>query len=328
MPGKNIFIPDIPAYLQMKYLAAFIPLLALISCNEKPIKEYTDTPTTGAINIGVDETYRPIIDSQLEAFHYYYKNAKVTAHYLSEGDVFKELLLDSVRMIVAARTLNEEEIRYFESLNLVPRVTKIAYDAIALITHGENPDSVLTYEQVRDIFNGKITDWKQLGDGKNQGEIRIVFDNNKSGTARYMKENLLGGKEFPSNCFATNTNEEVINYCNDHPGTLGIIGVNWISDGDDPASLDFLKKIKVIAVEPADTALGAGRSYKPYQAYIAQQFYPFTRTVYIISRDIRSGLASGLTAFIAGDKGQRIILKSGIMPATKPVRIVGFRNNE
>jgi len=312
----------------MKYLAAFLLLPAFMACNERPIKEFTDTPTTGAINIGVDETFKPIIDSELEAFHYYYKNAKVSAHYLSEGDAFKELLLDSVRMIIAARPLNEEEKRYFESLNLVPRVTKIAYDAIALITNNGNPDSVLTYEEVRDIFSGKITNWKQLGDGRNEGEIRIVFDNSKSGTARYMKENLLGGKEFPANCFASNTNEEVINYCNTHPGTLGFIGVNWISDGDDPASLDFLEKIKVIAVEPADTAAGAGRSYKPYQAYIAQQLYPFTRTVYIISRDIRSGLASGLTAFIAGDKGQRIILKSGLMPATKPVRIVGFRNNE
>jgi phosphate transport system substrate-binding protein len=50
------------------------------------------------------------------------------------------------------------------------------------------------------------------------------------------------------------------------------------------------------------------------------------RTVYIISREARAGLGSGFTAFVAGDKGQRIILKSGLVPATAPIRIVEINN--
>ena len=62
--------------------------------------------------------------------------------------------------------------------------------------------------------------------------------------------------------------------------------------------------------------------YQPYQAYIAQKSYPLVRDIMMISREARSGLASGFMAFVASDKGQRIVLKSGLVPATMPIRIV------
>ncbi len=62
--------------------------------------------------------------------------------------------------------------------------------------------------------------------------------------------------------------------------------------------------------------------YQPYQAFIAQKQYPLLRDVIMISREARAGLASGFMAFIASDKGQRIVLTSGLVPATMPIRIV------
>jgi len=305
-----------------------ISLLVILSCNEGQVKEYSDTSTKGEIKIAVDENFKPIIDSQLEAFSFYNKDARITPIYTSEGEAFRALINDSVRLVVATRQLNENEKKYFESISLVPKVTRIAFDAIALIMHPTNPDSTLTYEQITGIFNGSIKSWQQINPGSTSGDINIVFDHKESGTARYIRDKLLGGKDFPPNCFAVNSNPEVITYCSSNRNAIGLIGVNWISDGDDPASLGFKQMITVAAITPPDTSDAAVRSYKPYQAYLAQKDYPFTRDVYIISREARSGLGSGFASFVAGDKGQRIILKSGIMPAIKPVRIVGFRTNE
>jgi phosphate transport system substrate-binding protein len=64
---------------------------------------------------------------------------------------------------------------------------------------------------------------------------------------------------------------------------------------------------------------------KPYKAYIAMKKYPLSRNVYIISREARTGLGSGFLAYVASDKGQRIVLKSGLVPATAPVRLVEIR---
>lgn len=62
-------------------------------------------------------------------------------------------------------------------------------------------------------------------------------------------------------------------------------------------------------------------SFKPWQAYLALKEYPLIRDVYVILTDPRQGLASGFTGFLTSDRGQRIILKAGIVPATQPVRI-------
>jgi phosphate transport system substrate-binding protein len=72
----------------------------------------------------------------------------------------------------------------------------------------------------------------------------------------------------------------------------------------------------------------SSESYKPFQAYIAQKVYPLWREVFVVSREAYTGLGTGLNAFIASERGQRIILKNGLLPATMPVRIVEFKENE
>ena len=84
----------------------------------------------------------------------------------------------------------------------------------------------------------------------------------------------------------------------------------------------FLKTVHVAGIS-RDSAF-----YQPYQAYIAQKLYPLTRNVIIISREARSGLGSGFLTYVASDKGQRVVLKAGLVPATMPVRIVEIRYDE
>jgi phosphate transport system substrate-binding protein len=272
-------------------------------------KSYTDTPTSGEINIASDESFSQITSTELDTFLSLYKNTKINAEYLPEGDAFKKLIADSVRCIIAARELNEEEKSYFKSRNLIPRLTHIANDAIAFIVNKNNVDTLFTVDELRQIIEGEVNNWNQLKDKKKDTPINIVFDHKKSSTARYLKERFL------------------IKYVKEHKNAIGIIGVSWVSDGDDPATKRFLDSLKVVSVIAPVGEPGEGKSYKPYQAFIAQKFYPFTRKIYVVSREARMGLATGFASFVAGDKGQRIILKSGIMPATQPVRIVGFRDN-
>ncbi|MDB8923355.1 phosphate ABC transporter substrate-binding protein, partial [Parabacteroides merdae] len=82
--------------------------------------------------------------------------------------------------------------------------------------------------------------------------------------------------------------------------------------------------IRVMAVSRYREATPAN-SFKPYQAYIALGDYPMTRPVYLILSEPRMGLASGFTSFVASDRGQRIILKSGLLPVTQPLRIVNIK---
>ena len=84
-------------------LAVVIPFL--FSCGNKKGSKYNDSPTSGDITIAVDETLAPIIRQEIDVFQSIYISANITDLQVSEIEAFNLLLNDSVRMIVAARTL-------------------------------------------------------------------------------------------------------------------------------------------------------------------------------------------------------------------------------
>lgn len=215
--------------------------------------------------------------------------------------------------------MNDKEKEYLNSQQYIPRATKIAYDGLAFIVNNQNPDSFLTYFQLKKIFSGELNKWNGMGKSSLDSEMKVVFDHKKSGNVRYLIEKFNLKDTLPSYCQAVSSNAEVVNYVEKHTNALGVLSVNWISDKHDSISHSFLNKIKVVAVSPVYDDQSFVR---PYQAYIADQSYPFVREVYYISRETFSGLGSGFASFIAGDQGQRIILKSKLVPATMPIRFV------
>lgn len=277
------------------------------------------TTTSGDVKIAADETLLPVIDSQEQVFETIYPKADVQIKYLPESDVVNLFVNDSVQLIVLPRELNEQEMAVFKSKKIVPRTSKIATDAVALIINKANTDTTLELADVREIIRGNKTKWNQLDKNSNIGDINIVFDNSKSSTVQYMI-GLVGKKEIKG--YALNTNEEVINYVGNNKGAIGIIGLNWISDKDDSSTIYFKKHINVVGIKGDPGDLGDDYYYQPYQAYLATKQYALIRSVYTISREPRAGLATGFASFISGDKGQKIILKAGLLPANAPIRII------
>jgi len=304
-------------------LAMTLFALLVASCrNPMGVQPLDEAPTRGNIRISVDESFQLLLDTQLYTFQSLYVNAKIAASYKPEADVLADFMNDSVRTVVLTRDLTKEEKEYLLTQKFVARTTKVAHDALALIVNPENPDTLLLDSQLADIFRGKTSKWKQLNPKSADKTINVVFDNNKSGNVRYFREKFALTGNFPSNCFAVNSNDEVINYVKNNPSALGIISVNWISDTQDSISEKFLEAVRVVEV-----GTNTLNYCKPYQGYIAEGSYPFCRDVYMIGRETFSGLGSGFTSFVAGDQGQRIILKSGLIPATMPIRLIEVKKD-
>lgn len=302
-----------------KALPLTVVLLLIIAACRNPmgVQPLDETPTRGDISISVDESFQLLYDTQIHTFESLYENATIRASYKPEIDVISDFMNDSVRTIALARELTAQEKDYLISQKFVPRTTKVAYDALALVVHPENPDTNLLVDQFAAILKGEISAWNQLNPASPKNEINVVFDNNKSGNVRYFREKFSLTGKLPANCFAVNSNDEVIRYVGNNRNALGIISVNWISDTRDSISERFLQSIRVVAVGNEQNNV-----CKPFQGYIADGSYPFRREVYMIGRETFSGLGSGFTSFVAGDQGQRIVLKSRLVPATMPIRLI------
>ena len=295
-------------------LVIFLLLVNFIGCNNQD-SPY-DTPTTGKLTLCADETYKPLIDSEIATFESIYKYSDISVKYKTETEAFNDLMNDSVRLIIVPRNLNKEELKQFEKWEIVPKITKVAYDAIALIGTKDIKDTVYTISKINSLINYDVTD-------KKFKNIKIVFDNNNSSTVRFLKEKT-GVKKFSSNCYALSSNKAVLEYISKEKNSIGIIGANWISDHDDSTNISFLKSVKVLEVAKDEKS----EPLKPYQAYIAQKTYPLYRETYIISKEAYTGLGTGFTAFVASERGQRVVLKFGLVPATMPVRLVEIINED
>lgn len=293
----------------------------LIGCGNPP-KTATDTPTSGTIHITVDDAYKPMIEAEIEMFESLYPKAKINATYASEMEAVKSFLDNESRVIVISRKLDEAESNHFKQQKVTIRETHIANDAIAFIVNPENAINKLTYAQVSDLFTGNIQSWKQLLPKTSLDSLKVIFDHEGSGNIRMVKETFKLEGNLPENVFAVKSNKQVIDYVESNKNAIGIISVNWISDSADSTALDFLSRIKVLEIGKEGVTDTADIFYKPYQGYIASLDYPLIRETYLISRESRSGLGTGFASFVGGDKGQRIILRSGMVPATRPVRIV------
>ena len=191
--------------------------------------------------------------------------------------------------------------------------------------NNDNPDTSLFFQTVRDIFQGKITSWSQVDKKSKLKDLKVVFDNFKSGNPRYFKERFKIDS-FPSTCFAVHSNAEVINYVEKNKNTIGVISVNWISDPADTVSHNFLQRFKVVGIALEGDNDPGTKFYRPFPGYIAEGSYPFTRDVFCINRQPYTGLAHGFSSFMAGEKGQFIVLHSGLVPAAMPVRLVEIKH--
>lgn len=303
-----------------RLLSGFTLILILSACSEKDKKgNPLDTPTAGSIKIAVDESLKPLLDAEVKAFTGIYQNTNLDVIYSSESKAIDLLIKDSTRLAIITRTLTNQEKQLLANQAISAKELVVAHEGIALILNTQNPDTLLTQDQLKKILNGEISSWTQINKKSKHTKLEVVFDKPASGTLRYLQDSLAI-PNLAAHCFGVQTNPAVVEYVTSHPDAIGVIGVSWISDVDDSVTNDFLKNIRVVSLQH-DSAF-----YKPYQAFIAQKHYPLIRKVYIISREARTGLGSGFTAFVAGDKGQRVVLKAGLVPATMPIRIIEVSN--
>ncbi len=309
-------------------------LVGAVSCRKAP----TNTSTSGIATIVCDASFENIMDQEIDVFEYNTKGrASIIPYYVSEKACVDSLLDFKTKNIVISRDLTEKEKEYIKANNRNVKSNRIAVDAIALIVNPENPVEALSVSEIADILTGQTTQWSELGPGMLKGDIQVVFDSESSSTVQFMRDSVMHGKAFGSNVFAQNTNPEVFSQVQQRKNAIGVIGVSWISadmrtrdlpreerikslSQQDTTVADFDPAVKVLKVRADDDI----HAYKPYQAYIYDGSYPLYRSMYMISTAANGSLSHGFYSFVTGTIGQKIIQRTGILPARIQPRMVNL----
>jgi phosphate transport system substrate-binding protein len=263
-----------------------------------------ETILKGKVAIFVDETITPIVEDEVMVFESKY-DAKFTLNSKSESEVLNSLFNKKATIVVIARNLTKKELNIFEQSKIVPKITKFAIDGIAFVSNKSSNDTLIALKEVVGFMKGERS-------SKIKG---LVFDNPNSSTVNYMN-NLAGLSGLPAkDVYTFKTNNEVLKFVSENDGMIGIVGVNWLSQPD-PSMSSVIQSINVLSVKGLNTE----GYYAPSQNNFAEGTYPLVRDLYIVNCQGYSGLGMGFASFAAGDIGQRIVLKSGLLPYRIPTR--------
>jgi len=313
---------------KLGYLLAFGIMAAMLLTG---CKKYT-AKTGGMAVLACDETFENIMQQEIEVFEELYRQHSIIPYYIDESACVDSILKGHVQCAVLSRELTDKELEYLKSKGRTVYQQQIAVDAVALIVNPMNPLESLSMTEISEILSGEVTQWDQVVPG-GKGDIQIVFDHQGSSTVKYVRDKLLGGKEFGGHVYAQSDNSQVFEIVESNKNAIGIVGVTWLTsdmkhpkldikervdivEGTDTMMLetseeDFVEGIKMVAVR-RDNSLDA---YLPYQQYIYDAQYPLHRPMYMVSLGVPGSPAHSFYSFVTGVQGQKLILTTGVLPA-------------
>jgi phosphate transport system substrate-binding protein len=272
-------------------------------------KEDMEALDKGTIYISADESFKPVIDSQVQVFESSYPEAKIIVHYKPEAECLRDFGVDSIRMVIATRGFTENEKNFMsDSMNLSPSKLVIAYDAIAVIVHPNSTDTLFTMGEIRDLLQGKSAK-----------KLLPVFDGvTATSTVRFVIDSVLKGQPLGSNVTAAKSSEEVIDYVSKTQNAVGFIGVSWVGNKEDSTQLTYLEKVRVVQIESTNEP---GVYVSPAQYNIYYRRYPMVRDLVYVLKETNRGVGHGFAYFLSGQRGQLIFKRAYLTPGQMALNV-------
>ncbi len=284
------------AGLLMLILVVSVPGCSRSSPNETPVPEVSRTIE----NKGSD-TLVNLALAWAERYVEVHPDVRISVTGGGSGTGIAALINGTVDIANASRDMKEEEVEAAEANGITPVEFVVAKDAIAVVVHPTNPVDRLTFQQISDIYTGKITNWQEVG-GVDRPIVLLSRESN-SGTHVYFLENVvrMGRKSdlfFSPNTLLMPSSEGISSEVTQNPNAIGYDGLGYVTED---------QKTVAVAVD-AD-----GPYVLPSVETVNDGSYPIARPLYMYTAGEPTGLIQAYLEWIRGD-GQDVVPKIGFVP--------------
>lgn len=213
------------------------------------------------------------------------------------GVGFAALINGSTDICEASRPIKPGEVdKLKQRFNTTGVEIPVARDGLAVYLHAENPVSELSIEQLKKIYLGTITNWKEVG-GPDQ-RIIMYGRENSSGTYTYFKDEVLKGKDFAAQTQTL-------------PGTAAVVNaVAKDKFGIGYGGAAYAKGVKYAKLKKDD----ASPAFEPNLETVRSGDYPLSRFLFWYLRNKPQGDIKKLVDFVLSDKGQEVVTQVGYFP--------------
>ena len=213
------------------------------------------------------------------------------------GTGIAALLNKTVEIAQASREIEAKEIAQAKSVGVNPKEITVAYDGITVVVNKKNGVNNLTSAQLRSIFIGEISNWKEVGGADKP--IVVLSRDSSSGTHVFFKEHILrsgkakGPEEYRKDALFLPSNQAIVSEIEKNEGAIGYIGMGYMEAG--------IKDVTVNGVEAT-------------VANVFSKKYPISRALYWYVNGEPTGDVKKLVDFMLSPKGQAIVKKEGFVP--------------
>ncbi|MBU2027521.1 MAG: PstS family phosphate ABC transporter substrate-binding protein [Pseudomonadota bacterium] len=242
-------------------------------------------------------TVLPIAQAALEAYMQANPGAKISLSGGGSGEGIKALIDQSTDIATSSREIKESEVALAKKKGVNPTAAVVALDAIVPIVNPKNRIKDLTIDQLSQIYQGKITNWKEVGGDDLQ--IVVISRDSSSGTFESWTELVLHKAKVMPRAQMQASNGAIVQAVSKNRYALGYIGLGYLD-----------KAIKALTVNSVQASV---------KTAIAKE-YPIARPLYMYTNGAPTGETAKFIAFVLGSEGQKIVAREGFVPVAGAVK--------
>jgi len=250
------------------------------------------TAGSKTIKISGSTTVLPIAQNAADAFMTANAGTNIQVSGGGSGVGVQQIGDKLVDIGMSSRDITKDELAKYPSFVITP----VALDGIAVIVNpNNNPVNSLTIPQIRDIYSGKVTNWKDVG-GKDM-TIVVIGRDSASGTRTFFTDTVMNKTNYVKTQFEKNSNGAIQQSVAQTPGAIGYVGLGYI----DPT----VKALKISV---------NGTLVEPSIKTVLDKTYPISRSLLFITNGQPNGVVKNYIDYIMSPEGQKLVTKDGFVP--------------
>jgi phosphate transport system substrate-binding protein len=250
------------------------------------------------IQIKGSDTMVNLMSNLAEAYMNSHKDMTIAVTGGGSGTGVAALLNGTTDICASSRTLKAEEDKLAAEKNIKPTSTVIGLDGISVMVNKNNPISELTLDQLRSIYTGMVTNWKDLG-GSDK-EIQVLSRESNSGTYAYFQEHVLQKADYTNRARLLPSTAAICKSVTDDLGAIGYGGIAYAEHAN----------VKTINVKKSENDL----AIQPTTATVLDGTYPISRPLFLFTNGEATGEVKAFIDFCLSIDGQKIVTETGYIP--------------
>ncbi len=242
-------------------------------------------------------TVLPIAQTNLEAYMKAHPGVNISLSGGGSGEGIKAMIDGSTDIATSSREIKDNEMARAKGKGVSPVEHVVAIDAIVPIVHPSNKVKGLTLDQLSQIYQGKITNWKEVG-GDNLA-IVVISRDSSSGTYESWGHLVLNGAKVTPKSQLQASNGAVVQTVSKNRYAIGYIGLGYLN-----------RSVKSLAVNGIQGS----------KETVLAKAYPVARPLYMYTNGQPKGDVAGFIRYVLSPAGQKLVEKDGFVPVQAPAK--------